>query len=394
MAHSIKSISFIPPYVFSQLSRVDKENSELWKKCASQARKVIRQRAQEPVTSFSKAKYSQRSSSSMESKVYSPRVTVISKDEKIHPDLDAKNAKENGVVTLQFLWDCFGRKSFDNQGSRLTIYVHDNDVPNNAQWYDDDTIHVGDSNTPEYTTPATDPDIMGHETGHGVVKYTAQFRYKEQSGALNESWADACGSMVKQYKLGQTANKADWLIGDEFIKDIGRVQALRSMKAPGTAYEFDENNKDLQVDHMAKYIETKKDSGGVHLNSGIPNKAFYLFAMTFPDRNSWEIAGQIWYKSLSFCNSTTTFLEFAEINVKVSETYKSNLPSEEIVMATCRSWNAVGILTSKYALRTERFLPQKSVPEYQEYLSKSNRKQMRYVAQSDEEDVGPNCFCQ
>lgn len=395
MASSIRNSTFVPPYVFDQLSRVDPSHSEAWKQSATQARSVLTARMQESLFSFAQA---QRPIQTIpiESEAYKPQVTVISTQD---DDSDVINARKNGVVTLQFLYKKLNRKSFDDRGSELKIYVHDEKSLNNAFWKsEDDTVHIGDSTESEYTTLTEDADIIGHEIGHGVVKYTAGFIYTSQSGALDESWADVLGSMVKQYKLRQTAEKADWLIGDAFIKDIGRVQALRSMKAPGTAYEFDEENKDLQVDHMREYKEMPNDNGGVHINSGIPNKAFYLFAMTFSKRYSWEIAGQVWYKALKRCTADTNFLEFAEITVQVSMEFPSQ-NQKEIVLKVCRSWKKVGILTSKYALETRDILPSSydymgSGSNSQNHLQNYYANQAPYRIRLKETDVEPGYFCQ
>ena len=76
-------------------------------------------------------------------------------------------------------------------------------------------------------------DVIGHELTHGVTQYTAGLEYSVQPGALNESFSDVFGSLVKQYSLGQRADEADWLIGAGIlIPELG--QALRSMSEPGS----------------------------------------------------------------------------------------------------------------------------------------------------------------
>jgi Zn-dependent metalloprotease len=97
------------------------------------------------------------------------------------------------------------------------------------------------------------------------------------------------GSLIKQYVLKQTADKADWLIGEGLLTFKG--QALRSMKAPGTAYDNDLLGKDPQPADMKHSVRTAQDKGGVHINSGIPNRAFYLVA-TAIGGHAWEKAGR------------------------------------------------------------------------------------------------------
>ncbi|CAM5676724.1 hypothetical protein SFUMM280S_07534 [Streptomyces fumanus] len=144
----------------------------------------------------------------------------------------------------------------------------------------------------DFTIPV---DVIGHELVHGVTQYTANLTYFGQPGALNESVSDVFGSLIKQYTLGQSADQADWLIGAGLLAPRVTGVALRSLKAPGTAYDDDVLGKDPQPATMDDYVRTGRDNGGVHINSGIPNHAFYL-AATALGGNAWERAGQIWYR--------------------------------------------------------------------------------------------------
>jgi Zn-dependent metalloprotease len=140
-------------------------------------------------------------------------------------------------------------------------------------------------------------DVIGHELTHGVTQFTANLIYMGQSGALNESISDVFGSLVKQRTLAQTAAQADWLIGAGLLAARVHGQALRSMKAPGTAYDDPVLGKDPQPAHMRDYQNVPYDSGGVHINSGIPNHAFYVTAVQIGG-NAWEKAGKIWFVTL------------------------------------------------------------------------------------------------
>ena len=82
--------------------------------------------------------------------------------------------------------------------------------------------------------------------------------------------------MVKQFALRQSARASDWLIGAELFTTAVRGKAVRSMAAPGTAYDDPVLGRDPQPSHMRDYVETDDDNGGVHINPGIPNYAFYL----------------------------------------------------------------------------------------------------------------------
>jgi Zn-dependent metalloprotease len=161
----------------------------------------------------------------------------------------------------------------------------------NAFW-DGERIMFGDGDGELFLGFVGALDVIGHELTHGVMQGTLGLRYAGQSGALNESVADVFGALVKQYALGQAADRADWLIGAGVLGPALRGAALRSMRAPGTAFEGDS-----QPGHMRDYVRTAADNGGVHINSGIPNHAFYL-AATKLGGYAWERAGRIWYQVL------------------------------------------------------------------------------------------------
>lgn len=184
-------------------------------------------------------------------------------------------------------------------------------------------------------------DVIGHELTHGVTQYAANLEYEGQSGALNESMSDCFGIMIKQYTLKQSSADANWLIGETLLaKSINGV-ALRSMKEPGTAYDDPKlGGKDPQPGKMEDLYTGSDDNGGVHINSGIPNKAFYLACIDLGG-NSWDVAGQIWYAALTSgkLSSTAEFQEFADLTVSVAmEKYDSNV-QKKIVDA----WAGVGI---------------------------------------------------
>ena len=185
-------------------------------------------------------------------------------------------------------------------------------------------------------------DVIGHELTHGVTEDEAGLVYFRQPGALNESMSDVFGSMVKQYVRGQTSAEADWLIGEGIFAPGINGTALRSMKAPGTAYDDPKLGRDPQPDHLSKLVETTRDNGGVHINSGIPNRAFYLVA-TALGGHSWERAGLIWYEALrdSKLRSTSGFRAFARVTVAVA-TGRFGVGSDEATAVT-QGWAEVGV---------------------------------------------------
>ena len=185
-------------------------------------------------------------------------------------------------------------------------------------------------------------DIIGHELAHGVTEDEAGLIYFQQSGALNESMSDVFGSLVKQYSLRQTADRADWLIGAGLFTEAVQGDALRSMKAPGTAYDDPVLGKDPQPAHMDDYVKTMADNGGVHINSGIPNHAFYSVA-TQLGGYAWERAGLIWYEALrdSGLRSNTGFRRFARLTASVAERLFGRGSTEHEAVRT--AWREVGL---------------------------------------------------
>jgi Zn-dependent metalloprotease len=140
--------------------------------------------------------------------------------------------------------------------------------------------------------------VIGHELAHGVTQHTADLRYEGQSGAISESLSDVFGVLVEQHLLRQDAAAATWLVGAGLFTDRIAGVALRSMAAPGTAYDDPLLGRDPQPRHMAEYVHTGDDSGGVHINSGIPNRAFSL-AATAIGGFAWESVGPVWYDTLT-----------------------------------------------------------------------------------------------
>lgn len=255
-------------------------------------------------------------------------------------------AADEAYDGLGATWDLFhaayGRDSLDDRGLPLLATVHYGRDYDNAFW-DGTQMVFGDGDGQVFNRFTIAVDVIGHELGHGVTELTAGLAYRGQSGALNESVSDVFGSMVKQRSLGQQAADADWLIGAGLFTDRVRGEALRSMRAPGTAYDDPQLGADPQPAHMRDYVETRDDNGGVHINSGIPNHAFYL-AATAIGGNAWEGAGQVWYDALTGDGiaADCDFATFADLTVRAAETrYAADAPE---VRAVRDAWVQVGVL--------------------------------------------------
>lgn len=250
------------------------------------------------------------------------------------------NAAFEGLgVTRDFYREVLGRNSLDDLGMRLDGYVHYDEAFNNAFW-DGQQMVFGDGDRILFTDFTGSLDVIAHELTHGVIEHAAGLIYANQSGALNESLADVFGSLVKQWSLKQDAAEADWLIGaDIFTPDI-EADALRSMKDPGSAFDNPTLGKDPQPGHMDQFRRMPEwdDNGGVHVNSGIPNRAFYLAATNIGGK-AWEAPGHIWYEALKASSPDTDFQAFAETTtLKAGQIYG---PAEQ--KAVRAAWAEVGI---------------------------------------------------
>ena len=254
-------------------------------------------------------------------------------------DAEVNEAYDGAGVTYDLYLKEFNRNSVDDHGMRLDSTVHYGQKYDNAFWNGRQMIY-GDGDGQLFNRFTIAIDVIGHELTHGVTQYSAGLNYQDQSGALNESMSDVFGSLVKQYQKKQTAKSADWLIGAGLLAKGVKGVALRSMKAPGTAYDDPILGKDPQPAHMKDYDKTTSDNGGVHINSGIPNHAFYILATTLGG-NAWKKAGQIWYHALQQCKPTTDFQTAALITTQAARAlYQSGSTEEKAVIS---AWKQVGI---------------------------------------------------
>ena len=266
---------------------------------------------------------------------------VRAEGEEATGDVAVDEAYEGLGATYRLFWDVYERDSIDGEGMPLNGYVHYGRGYDNAFW-DSQEMVFGDGDGQVFERFTISIDVIGHELTHGVTEDEAQLIYQGQPGALNESVSDVFGSLVKQHALGQKAAEADWLIGAGLIKDAPG-QALRSMKAPGTAYDHPLLGKDRQPAHMSDYVLTNVDNGGVHINSGIPNHAFYL-AATNIGGNAWETAGTIWYETLRDprLRPTARFQTFARATLRAVQRLGHDSASSEY-QAVQDAWTQVGL---------------------------------------------------
>ena len=255
-------------------------------------------------------------------------------------DTAVNEAYDGSGKTYKFFLNVFERNSIDDRGMRLDSTVHFRRSYNNAFWNGQQMVY-GDGDGLIFNRFTKSLDVIGHELTHGVTQFEAGLVYQDQPGALNEHFSDVFGSLVKQYSKKKTAKKADWLIGEGLFTSNIKGVALRSMKAPGTAYDDPLIGKDPQPAHMKNFVKTTADNGGVHINSGIPNKAFCDLAIALGG-HSWEKAGRIWYITLrDKVQPMTQFSECRDMTVEVARTLYGDNSTEQ--KAVIQAWAGVGL---------------------------------------------------
>lgn len=258
----------------------------------------------------------------------------------------AENSEINLVydqlgIVYDFYLQVFGRNSIDGNGNRLhgTAGYCQNFA--NAIWDGTQMLFGnGDGTFYNYGSFVRSLSVTGHEVTHGVIQSANPLIYQRQPGALNEHLADVFGILSELYHSKTPSNESSWLIGAGIPVGGG---AIRSMKAPGTAYNTPALGKDPQPATMDNFYAGSADNYGVHINSGIPNHAFYLFSIAVGGY-AYDTPGKIWYNVLTggqgrFQYESETFVTFAQRTL--SAAYQ--LYGGSVVTQLRQAWKQVGI---------------------------------------------------
>lgn len=275
-----------------------------------------------------------------------PGVLVRSEGDPASSDPAVNEAYDGAGSTYDLYWNVYQRNSIDGIGMPINSTIHYQKGYDNAFWNGQEMVYGdGDEDLPLaerlFNRFTICLDVIGHELTHGVTGFTARLMYVDQPGALNESFSDVFGSLTKQYNLGQTADQADWIIGAGLFTSNVHGVGIRSMKAPGTAYDDPILGKDPQPANMKDYVNTTQDNGGVHINSGIPNHAFYVAAREIGG-NAWEKAGLIWFRTLrEKLQARSTFQDAASMTYDMAGTQYGTGSLEQ--QAVAKGWSEVGI---------------------------------------------------
>ncbi len=240
--------------------------------------------------------------------------------------------------TVEYFQQVHGRNSFDDAGTTLRSYLSYNVNYVNAFW-NGSFMTYGDGNGTTWG-PLTSLDVVGHEIAHGVTEYSAGLIYSYESGALNESFSDIFGESVERWARGSN----DWAIGGDF--DLVDGDGFRSMSNPNAKGDPDTYMGDL-------WWTSAGDNGGVHVNSGVQNKWFYILSVGEAGTNdhgfvynvtpiSQDDAEAIAYRNLTtYLTPGSTFQDARDGAVQAAIDLFGYGSQQHI--STGEAWEAVGV---------------------------------------------------
>lgn len=244
----------------------------------------------------------------------------------------AVSAHFNGGKAYEYFFDVFGRKSINGEKGNIVSLINISDPSSgggfdNAFW-NGAAMFYGNGDT-AFEPLAKALDVAGHEMSHGVVQTTANLTYQGESGAMNEAFADIFGAMI---------DRDDWFMGEDVAKTstfpTGRLRDMSNPHNGGTKL----GDPGWQPDHVNEQYKGSQDNGGVHINSGIVNHAYYLFAET--NGIGKAKAEQIFYRALTtYLTKSSQFIDLRAAVEKAATDLYSNTEKN----AASSAFQAVGI---------------------------------------------------
>ncbi|WP_134766631.1 protealysin inhibitor emfourin [Nocardioides sp. 1609] len=329
---------FLPPYLLTTLARTRPEVAARWAQTLAEDRRFRAVRDVGEASGAAAATGPAWVVHTAGGGTTLPGDVVRSAGEPEAGDLAVDEAATGIAGSLALFEEVYGRRSYDDRGATVSLSVHYGTDYVNAFW-DGTQLVFGDGDGEVFDRFTKPVDVLAHELTHAVTEHTAGLVYQGQSGALNESVSDVFAACLKQRLLGQSPAEADWLIGAGLFLPGVDARGLRDMAAPGTAYDDPALGRDPQPAHLRDYVETADDNGGVHLNSGIPNRAFQLAAVALGG-SSWERAGRVWYAALTGgdVGPRVDFAGFAAATIAAAERVDGVRPGP-----VAQAWAEVGV---------------------------------------------------
>lgn len=337
---------FIPPYVLDELAK--SPDPKVRQEIMRTIEETVRARATRSLLSELPVIAALPSNGTKQRLVYDmknmpfPLPGVLARSENDAPTGDpaVNEAFDNSGITYDFYKNILNRNSIDDRGMPLVSSVHFGSEFENAQW-DGRQMMYGDGG-PRFLRFTRSLEVVAHELTHGVVQHTNNLVYQGQSGALNEHFADAFGIIIEQWHKNQNVNNpnVDWFIGGEIIQPIANVRGIRTFTAAKAYTNNPLFGTDPQPKHMQDMYTGAADNGGVHINSGIPNHAFYLIALTIGGK-IWESTAKIWYETMKSLHRNSQFQEAAENSYRIAGELFGQGSNEQVAVEN--GWSAVGI---------------------------------------------------
>jgi Zn-dependent metalloprotease len=335
---------FLPPYLLREIARRGSRDQQAWAWRALLVSEQFRGERRAlgklaaavatPAGAKRRTVYDARGGSAL------PGLLVRAEGDPRSKDPAVNEAYDGAGATWDLFSLAFGRNSIDDRGMRLDSTVHFGQAYDNAFWNGRQMVY-GDGDGEIFRRFTRSLDVIGHELSHGVSQFEAGFAYHGESGALSEHFSDVFGVLVRQRKRKEKARVSDWIIGKGLFFPKVKGLGIRSMKAPGSAYDDPILGKDPQPAHMSAYVDTLDDNGGVHLNSGIPNRAFYEASARIGGY-AWERAGKIWYLALrDRLRRDSGFRDARAATLAVAEEIYG--PKGTETTAVREAWDAVGV---------------------------------------------------
>jgi Zn-dependent metalloprotease len=266
-----------------------------------------------------------------------PGRLVRSERERAARDRSVNEAYVNAGHTYAFYREVFGRNSLDGHGMILRSSVHLSRKLNNAFW-DGSQMVYGDGDGQIFVDLTRPLEVVAHELTHGVIAHTSRLVYRGEAGALNESFADVMGSLVKQWRLRQPARRADWLIGRQMMGPAVRARALRTLTGRKAFVDDRLLGTDPQPKHYRDRCRIPDPDVAAHLNSGIPNHAFYL-AATRLGGYAWTRTGAIWYEGMTTLPSRSSFATAAGRTIAIARRRFGS----RVAAVVAGAWREVGV---------------------------------------------------
>lgn len=254
-------------------------------------------------------------------------------------DAMVDEAYENAGIVHAYYKSVLSRESLDGAGCALLSCVNYGHQVGNGFW-DGVRMLYGAGDGALFHSFTRSLSIAAHEMTHGVLSFESDLEYQGQPGALNESFCDVMGIAVVHHHAKTSAADGNWFMGGEVVGPVlTGVRGFRSFGADPAYQDHPVIGTDPQPKHMSDFVHTAEDHGGVHLNSGIPNHAFYLAAQAMGG-NAWDRPARIWYDAFtSALNKRATFLQAAGATTASAQ----RMFGEDAAKAVADAWRAVGL---------------------------------------------------